>query len=340
MHRCLDLAQLGRGGVGNGALVGAVLVRDDRIIAEGYHEGYGMPHAERMLLESFNKEVLPDDVLYVNLEPCCHVGKAPPCTNILIERNVRTVVYGMQDPDPRVAGKGIAALWTAGIESIGPFERALCERVNKGFSTVRREGRPWITLKMAKDGAERINMSNGSSLKITSQEQDAWSHTFLRAGHDAILVGIGTVISDDPSLNIRFDQKKAFSHSLGLNETLNKEKNSIQPYKIILDSSLAISMDAKVVQDDVADRTLVITSQIAREKNKSKIAALERRGVSVRVIPLAGDYFEWQALWKDLLTPRTGFDGITSMLVEGGQKTWDSFMQAGVIDEHVILRGH
>lgn len=335
MHRCLDLAQRGRGRVGNGALVGAVLVRDGKIIAEGFHATYGGPHAERALLESFTGELLPEDVLYMNLEPCCHQGKTPPCTNLLIERGIKNVIYGMLDPDPRVSGKGIQSLQAAGISVIGPVERALCERVNRGFISVRTKGRPWITIKGARDEEGNICNPDGSSKKITVSEQDTWSHTFLRARHDAILVGVGTILSDNPQLNIRFDQDMKFSQLKGLNGSFKNEKNSFQPYKIVLDPQCRIPLDANVVLQS-PEKLILCTSQNAQSQG---IDSLKTAGVQVLKLQMSGEHFDWPDLWNAFVTPCDGFSGITSILVEGGERTWQAFRSIGVFDEQVILMG-
>ncbi len=337
MHRCLSLASLGRGRVGNGALVGAVLVRDDRIIAEGFHATYGGPHAERVLLESFTGEVLSEDVLYVNLEPCCHQGKTPPCTNLLIDRGVKTVIFGMLDPDPRVMGKGVRLLEKNGVRVIGNFERALCEKMNKGFIQVRRFGRPYLTLKKAITHDGKFAHDDGSKMKITSPQQNAWSHQFLRATHDAILVGVGTILTDNPQLNRRLDQKKETPLIEGLNRDIESEKNTINPYRIVLDPELRIPLSATVVSDTEASRTILCVTPEGIVNAAHKMSALRERGVMICGVAHDGDHFDWQQLWDVLIKPRYGYHGITSILVEGGAKTWETFKQANSIDEEVTL---
>ncbi len=318
MRRALSLAERGRGRVGNGAMVGAVLVRDGAIIAEASHEGFGRPHAERSLLENVAEKILPTDTLYVNLEPCCHTGKTPPCTDLLLARGVKRLVYGMRDPDPRVQGKGLEALTEGGCMVSGPCLPAECLRLNRGYVSVRTKGRPWITLKQAVSGNGAIAHPDGSRLCITSKEQNRWSHDFLRARHDAILVGVQTVITDNPQLNTRFDQDFPLL------------------YRLILDPSLRIPLAANVVSDERADRTIVVTSP---DSDPSKKSALCERGVRFIEVQMAGHAFSFSSLWHALLTPSDTFHGITSVLVEGGPATWESFRRAGVVDEEVILRG-
>ena len=171
-------------------LIGSVLVRDGKIIAEGFHAAYGTSHAERQLLENFKAEIKPTDILYVNLEPCCHTGKTPPCTDIILERGIKHIVIGMQDPDPRVAGKGIEILRKNKVQIEGPVLRAQCEWLNRGFISVRTKQRPWITVKSAHSSDGKIANDDGAPLAITDEAQNMWSHEHLRFTHDAILVGM------------------------------------------------------------------------------------------------------------------------------------------------------
>ena len=294
MHRCLELASKGRFSVGINPLVGALLVRDGEVIAEGWHHGFGLDHAEKSLLDTFDQEVQSSDVLYVNLEPCCHQGKTPPCTDVILERGVKHVVYGMQDPNPRVAGEGIELLRSHGVKVTGPVLRAQCEHLNRGYLSVTRKKRPWITLKKAQTRDGRIAHSDGSPLKITSKDQDIWSHTFLRSRHDAILVGVETIIQDDPLLDLR--------HSI----TDSDKKN----WKVVLDPNARIPSSFQAS----GDRTLVIQD-----------------------LPKIDGKFVWEELWQYLLTPREDFPGISSVLVEGGQRTWDNLKKASMIDTEIIL---
>jgi diaminohydroxyphosphoribosylaminopyrimidine deaminase / 5-amino-6-(5-phosphoribosylamino)uracil reductase len=323
MHRCLALAEQGRGAVGNGALVGAVLVRDGQIIAEGFHKVFGSSHAERDLLERFNNPIAPDDILYVNLEPCCHHGKTPPCADIIVERGIKHVIYGMQDPDPRVAGQGIAALRSAGATVAGSVELPLCERLNRGFISVREKDRPFITLKKALTHDGRLAHEDGSPMKITSDTQDIWTHTHLRAEHDAILVGVQTVIADNPRLDARLD-----SH-----------KRDLHPWRIILDRTLHIPLESRVVTDDYRERTMIVHAPIVTQEMEFSAARLRENGVRLIEVPITGDTFDWSVLWQLLVAPDQKYHGITSVLVEGGAKTWDIFKKAKMIDEEVILIG-
>ena len=302
MHHCIRLAQKGRGLVGTNPLVGSVLVRDQEIIAEGVYMGARKPHAERKLLEKLDQKISTEDVLYVNLEPCCHHGNTPPCTDIIIERGIQTVVIGMKDPDARVAGQGTKTLQDAGIKVIGPVLPDLCRRLNRGFVSLRENKRPYITLKRAQTKEGVTANIDGTKLCITSDAQNIWSHTYLRTTHDAILVGVQTVIVDNPELTIRH----------------TPEVDILQPIKIILDPDLRIPHDAKLIDSN----TIIITKEEAQPIGEALV-------VTVSII---NDHFDFDALWK--IVP-----SISSILVEGGQKTWDMFTDAGCIDEEVILIG-
>ncbi|MCF7844347.1 MAG: bifunctional diaminohydroxyphosphoribosylaminopyrimidine deaminase/5-amino-6-(5-phosphoribosylamino)uracil reductase RibD [Kiritimatiellales bacterium] len=324
IHRCLELAQQGRGKVGINPMVGAVLVRDGEIIAEAFHEGFGLPHAERALLESFNDPIKPDDILYVNLEPCCHHGKTPPCTDIIIDKGIKRIVYGMKDPNPEVSGKGIMALERAGIETVGPVLPEICQRLNRGFISLQTKGRPYITLKHAQTRSGEIANSDGSTLKITSPQQDEWSHRYLRARHDAILVGAGTVITDDPQLTIRLEDKKL-------------EQSSA--LRIVLDPESKIPNDAQIIEEGtlvIIGETLLesVTTNPEQAFVPARMQELQERGAQVIQLPIKDDVFDWDALWRELLD-----HGISTVLVEGGASTWANFKKAGMIDEEVWLVG-
>lgn len=330
LRRCLTLAARGRGHTGINPMVGAVLVRDGKIIAEAWHEEFGKDHAERRLLgEMGNGEMGNGDVLYVNLEPCCHRGKTPPCTDLIIEKGIKSVVYGMDDPNPLVAGKGVDQLRKAGVTVRGPLLRAESEWLNRGFISVQRKGRPWITLKRAQTKDGKIAKDDGSPLKITSAEQDAWSHEFLRATHDAILVGVQTIINDDPELTLRIPNKK-------LDQNNKLDQDLAQPFVIVLDPNLRIPVGAKVVREG----TLVVTkdAEDSEDAEDSKDSLL-KHGVKILEVPMKGNRFILDRLWERLTTPSGNFHGVASILVEGGPKTWEIFREAGIVDQEVTMLG-
>ena len=318
IHRCLELALRGQGKVGTNPMVGAVLVRAGEIIADAWHEEFGAEHAERLLIKNFDQEIRPDDAFYVNLEPCSHRGKTPPCTDVIIEAGIKRVVFGMKDPNPAVNGRGVEILRNAGVELIGPVDSVRCRRFNRGFVSLHEQGRPWVTLKRAQTRMGTIANEDGSTLKITSPQQDEWSHEYLRATHDAILVGVETVIQDDPLLTTR---------------SKNTKIDQVSPLRIVLDPEMRIPLDAKILTGDMAKGTCIIT---ASDPDSSE---LKSRSVRIFQLPIEGECFVWDKLWSVLKTPSDDFHGIKSILVEGGPTTWNTFKEAGVVDEEVVLVG-
>ena len=323
IRRCLHLAEKGRGKTGINPMVGAVLVRDGKIIAEGFHEAYGKAHAERQLLEKFEHKISSSDTLYVNLEPCCHTHKkTPPCAQYLVERGVKNVVIGMIDPNPEVAGKGMDLLRSHGVSvKIASETVADCQRLNRGFVTLMKKTRPWVTLKSALTVAGHYSNPDGTPLKITSQEQDKWSHRFLRARHDAILIGIGTALLDNPRLTIR--------HVPGAN----------QPLRIIIDSRLRLSPDAHLLSDAFSARTILIIKPGLPSDARGVIPELQKRGVRIMEVAHSEKGIDFPALWKALTTPKDDFHGISSILLEGGEQMWKAFREEKCIDEEALLLG-
>ncbi len=322
LHRCFFLAEQARGKTGINPMVGAVLVRDGKIIAEGFHSEFGKAHAELQLLENFEQKIRSTDTLYVNLEPCVHENKkTPPCAQMLIEKGIKNIVIGMQDPNPQVSGKGIELLRSSGVNvTIGFESTADCLRLNRGYVSLMTKARPWITLKQARTTDGTIANADGSPLAITSALQNEWSHTMLRAKHDAICVGIGTILQDDPELNVRYLSPHAVP-----------QNNAGEPWRIIMDPNLHIPLTARVLRK----RTIVIASS----PDIKKANILEEKGVRVLDIPMRQGIFDWNALWNALTAPDGDFHGIASILVEGGKKTWENFTNASMIDEEVILLG-
>ncbi len=336
LRRCLELAGQARGKTGINPMVGAVLVRDGKIIAEGFHQEFGKPHAERQLLQKYEYKIRSTDTVYVNLEPCCHTNKkTPPCAQMLIEKCVKNVVIGMQDPNPEVSGKGITLLCSHGVNvSICTELTADCLRLNRGYISLQTKGRPWITLKQAMTSEKKYANADGSPLKITSPEQDEWSHRLLRARHDAILVGIGTILKDDPQLTARYSL--ASPHPRPHPPAPAEAAGRGEQFRIILDPTLKIPLTAKVMQGNLAFKTIVVA---ATGFNSNKVKELESRGVTLFEIPLNKHMFDWEVLWDELTTPKEDFYGISSILVEGGLRTWEMFRKAGMVDEEVTLVG-
>lgn len=290
MKRALSLAERGRGYVSPNPLVGAVIVKNGKIVGEGYHEKFGEAHAEVNALDKAGDNAA-GTTLYVTMEPCVHHGKTGPCVEKILQSGIVRVVVGMKDPNPLVNGKGFNFLRSKGITVSVDILNEECHKLNEGYVKLISVGRPLITLKIAQTLDGRIATSTGHSKWITAQASREIAHR-IRAQHDAILIGVGTILADDPELNVR--------HVKG-----------VPPKRIILDSQLRVPLDAKVLSDEIRHLSTVVTTQVA---SKEKIGRIEEKGVSVIVLP--EDEKGWVS--QNILWKRFAEMGIASVLVEGG----------------------
>jgi len=307
MRRALQLARRGKGQVSPNPMVGAVIVRAGEIIAEGYHRKFGADHAERDALKRTSANV-GGATIYVNLEPCCHWGKTPPCVDILIEQGIKRVVIGTLDPHALVDGKGVQILRGHGIEVVEGILEDEARALNEVYFHYTRAGLPFITIKYAQSLDGRIATSQGDSRWISSEATRRFAHR-LRAQHDAIMVGIGTVLADDPQLTVR----------------LVKGRN---PLRIVLDSRLRIPLNAQVLQGEGA--TLITT---ADAHNRQKVEAIQRQGKEVLVVQRGPDgRADLQSLMK-ILAER----GISSILVEGGAEVITALLKGGLVNRMVVI---
>ena len=302
-RRCLQLAALGAGRVAPNPMVGAVLVQGQRILAEGWHQRFGGPHAEVECLRAFGDGPIPDNaILYVNLEPCAHHGKTPPCTDLLVKRGVKHVVIGQRDPFPAVSGKGIAILKTVGIAVTEDLLSDECRWSQRRFLTSMEQGRPYIILKWAqsRDGFLDQHPRTGRSVhRISGAATDVLVHRW-RSKEQAILVGSRTVVNDDPSLTVR--------HVEGLN-----------PLRVVIDRK-AITPAISAVYNNAAP-TLLLTGR-------------EREDIRVEqcIIPVTEDPI---TALMNVLHERT----IRSLLVEGGAEILNHFIARGLWDEARVITG-
>jgi diaminohydroxyphosphoribosylaminopyrimidine deaminase/5-amino-6-(5-phosphoribosylamino)uracil reductase len=309
MRLALRVAAKGSGFVSPNPLVGAVAVKGEQVLGKAYHRKYGEAHAEIALLERLSPPDARDSTVYVNLEPCCHVGKTPPCTDALIRARVARVVVGHEDPNPLVGGKGIAQLRAAGIEvAVGVLEPE-ARRLNAPFLTYMTRGRPWILLKVAQSLDGRIALANGQSRWITGEEARTEVHR-LRAQLDAVMVGSQTVLEDDPELTVRYVAGR-------------------NPLRIVVDSHLRISPEAKVLQQEEHSRTWVLaTSGASREKRRR----IEKTGAEIIMCPAGSDgKVDLPEAMKRLAERE-----VTSLFVEGGGTLHASFVRAGLYDKFIV----
>lgn len=310
MRRCLELAGKGTSNVSPNPRVGAVVVSGGRIIGEGYHERFGGPHAEVNALRDLQAEDLREAALYVSLEPCCFQGKTPACSDLILSMKIPRVVIGMTDPNPRVDGCGIGALREAGVEvKVGVLEKK-CRELNRGYIKHITTGMPEVILKTANTLDGRIGTASGDSRWITGKTARTYTHS-LRAKCDAILVGVNTVLADDPMLNVR--------HVEGRN-----------PLRVIIDSKLRTPLKAKVVQDQETVPTIIYTGDNVSDEGVREYLSL---GCRVEKVSFdQGGYLSLAQILKHL-----GGLGVSSLLVEGGAAVFTSFLQQKLADRLITV---
>lgn len=315
MMMAMAEAEKGVGAVSPNPMVGAVIVKDGKVIGKGHHVRYGGLHAEREALLDCkaNGESPVGATMYVTLEPCCHYGKQPPCTDAIVEAGIARVVAGLGDPNPLVCGKGLEILRSAGIVTeCGLCENALMEQ-NRVFLKYITSRRPWTVLKYAMTADGKIAAVSGDSKWISGEQSRRKAH-LLRNRYTGIIVGIGTVLADDPMLNCRVEP------SAGLRS----------PVRIILDSSASIPVDSKIVRTAREYRTIVVHTEKASGQSLKRLNAL---GVKTLLCEAGGSSRPDVACLCDEL----GSMGIDSILVEGGAETAWSFISAGLVDEYYVF---
>lgn len=315
MRRAIKLAKKGSGHVNPNPLVGAVIVRDGEIIGEGYHECYGQLHAERNAIANAKKRgnSLEGSTIYVTLEPCCHYGKTPPCTEAIIEEKIARVVVGSDDPNPLVSGKGFQMLREKGIEVIPHFLKEECDAMNHVFFHYIRTGTPYVAMKYAMTMDGKIACYTGDSKWVTGEESRAHVQT-LRNHYKGIMAGIGTVLADDPMLNCRIEGGR-------------------DPIRIIADSYLRIPMDSQLVRT-AGQQPLIVAC--LPDADEEKVAQLQEKGVEVLRIPgvTTADITEEQkeVISLPVLMKELGARKIDGILLEGGGQLNESALQAGIVD--------
>jgi diaminohydroxyphosphoribosylaminopyrimidine deaminase/5-amino-6-(5-phosphoribosylamino)uracil reductase len=307
MKRALRLAEAGRGRTSPNPLVGAVLVKRGKVVGEGYHAKIGEAHAEMIALRQAEQRAR-GAVLYLNLEPCTHYGRTPPCVPQVIKAGLSRVVIGMEDPNPLVNGKGIEALRKSGLDvKVGVLEKE-CRRLNEAFCKYILKKEPFVVLKVAATLDGKIATRSGDSKWISGEASRRFVHS-LRDQVDGVLVGIGTVLRDDPLLTARM-------------------KGGREPYRIILDSRLKIPEEAKVFEHSPSEVILATTGSAPHEK----IERLEKRGVRVLIVDSKKGRVDLRSCLSKL-----GEIGMMNLLVEGGSQVNGSFLDEGLIDKFLLF---
>jgi len=307
MKEALKLAKKRKGLTHPNPTVGAVIVKNGKIIGKGYHEKAGMPHAERQAIkDAINKGYdITNSTMYITLEPCCHYGKTPPCTQAIIDNRIKRVVIATLDPNPLVAGKGVEILKKQGLDvEVGVLENEAKE-LNEDFFVFIKEKRPFIHLKWAQSLDGKIATFTGSSKWITGEKARKYAHK-LRNEATAILVGVGTVLKDNPSLTVRY---------------IKTEK---QPIRVLIDKELKVPSDFNIY--DSKAKTVVITSNKANKEKLKKLS--EKENVKVKILPLKSGKFEIKDILETLYK-----EEIVHLFVEGGKEVITEFIKKNLFDK-------
>jgi len=306
MKMALKEAKKGKGYTHPNPAVGAVIVKNGRVIGKGYHKKAGMPHAEREAIrDALSKgHSIEGSTMYVTLEPCCHHGRTPPCTDAIIDKRIKRVVVAASDPNPQVAGEGIRALKNKGIDvETGVLEEE-AKKLNEDFFVYIRKKRPFVHLKIAQTVDGKIATKTGSSKWITGEKARRFAHR-LRREATAVMVGTGTALIDNPQLTVRDYPSKR------------------QPLRVLVDKNLKIPLDYRIYDTDA--RTAVITSEKAPAE---KVKKLEEKGVQVIKLPLKEGRFDINDILKALYDM-----GVMHLLVEGGKGIITEFIEKGIFDK-------
>ncbi len=308
LARAIELAEQGRGRVSPNPLVGAVITREQEIIGEGFHRALGAAHAEVEAIRAAGDHDLEGTTLYVSLEPCCHHGKTPPCTDAIREAGISRVVVASDDPSEHASGRGLGIMRDEGIEVvIADGDLAARARwLNQSFRKRGRTGRPWVLFKSAMTLDGKVATSGGDSKWISGEESRYRAHHW-RAEQDAVAVGIGTALADDPLLSAR---------------VAGVER---QPRRIVFDSTARLPLHARLIRDA---RSIPLTVVVSRAAPRTATDALQTHGVDVIVAPGENETARVCSALDQL-----GAAGVGSILLEGGPRLAGAFLDAGQIDE-------
>lgn len=320
MKKALALAKRGLYSTKPNPAVGCVLVKDETVLAEGWHHRAGQAHAERVALN--NAKAAQKDVTgataYVTLEPCSHSGRTGPCSDALIAAKVAKVVVAMTDPNPLVSGSGIKKLQSAGIEVLLGCESQAASELNQGFIQTMTKNLPYVRLKMAASLDGRTAMANGESKWITGAEARKAVH-FMRARHGAIITGIGTVLADDPSLTVRLTDDELSSVHL--------DQETCHPIRVVLDPHLSFSFDAKMLAQP--GRTILMTSKQTAEAQASRVQSFYDHGIELVAVASNDDELDIESVLHYLVE----IEQVRDVMVESGSIVAGAFIKSGFVNE-------
>jgi diaminohydroxyphosphoribosylaminopyrimidine deaminase / 5-amino-6-(5-phosphoribosylamino)uracil reductase len=308
LMRTIELAAEARGHTSPNPLVGAVVVKGERTIGEGFHAGPGLPHAERQALEACREEGPQGATLYVTLEPCCHHGRTPPCTDAIVEAGIARVVVASDDPTSKASGRGLGILRDEGVEVevLDGEAGHLARLLNQPFRKHARTGRPLVLLKAAMTLDGKVATRTGDSQWISCEASRARAHRW-RAEADAVAVGLGTAVADDPMLTARVE---------GVGR---------QPTRVVFDSEARLPLESRLVQSVLEVPVLVVCSRAA---SRTRTEALEAAGVEMLVASGGNEAARVRSALDEL-----GAWGVQSLLLEGGPHLAGAFLEAGEVDE-------
>jgi diaminohydroxyphosphoribosylaminopyrimidine deaminase/5-amino-6-(5-phosphoribosylamino)uracil reductase len=304
MQRCIDIARNGLGKVSPNPMVGCVIVRNGKIVGEGFHRQFGGPHAEIFALLHAGKKA-HGATLFVNLEPCAHFGKTPPCADAIIQSGVSTVVIASKDPNPLVGGKGIKRLHEAGITVKVGVLRKEAEFLNEKFFKFMNTGLPFVGIKIAQTLDGRIADIAGTSKWITSEQARKETHR-IRSEYDAVMIGANTVLKDDPELTVRFIKRKS-------------------PIRVVVDGQLSLPTSRKIFNTNRTP-TWVLTSTAAVKRNDRKVQKLVTQGVRILAVSVS------RVLSAECILKILAAEGISSVLLEGGASLIAPFVKHSFAD--------
>jgi diaminohydroxyphosphoribosylaminopyrimidine deaminase / 5-amino-6-(5-phosphoribosylamino)uracil reductase len=312
LARAIELAEQGRGRVSPNPLVGAVIATDAEMISEGYHSAVGAPHAEVEAIRAAGESDLDAATLYVSLEPCCHTGRTPPCTEAILEAGIRRVVIASDDPSEHASGRGLGIMRDEGIEVVlvdGELS-ARARLLNQPFRKLARTGRPWVLFKSAMTLDGKVATHGGDSKWISSDESRRRAHHW-RAECDAVAIGIGTALADDPQLTARDSDPALPVHR--------------QPRRVVFDSLARLPTESRLVRDA---RSVPLSVVVSRAAPRTAIDALESHGAEVITAPGENETARVRSALDQL-----GLEGVGSVLLEGGPHLAGAFLDSHEIDE-------
>lgn len=311
IYKCFELAKLGKGHVSPNPLVGSVIVKNGQIISSGWHAQAGKSHAEAVAIARAGQD-LNDSTLYCNLEPCSHTNKkTAPCTPMIIKSGIKKVIFSNIDPNPQVAGKSVDILRKAGIEVKYSVLEEEGAELNRFFFKYIQQKIPWIHLKMAQSLDGKISISRNTQTWLTGDASAEYVHS-LRAEHDAVLVGAGTIAADNPLLNVRHVEGR-------------------DPLKIIIDGRLNLSAQSKIFKDASPGKTWIFYN--AKHGQTDKINMLKQNATLIALTPSKNGLINL----NDVLQ-YCGTNNIISILVEGGQSIFSQFFESNLFDEITVLQ--